>query len=241
MNRVLTGTRLRLAELVRQPTTLGLLVLLPPVVIEIYGIAMESFPMIPSLGTDPATAGRVTGTLFAVAFLSGLVGLFQVISARHGDERLAICGYSPGILLISRLATVAVVAGIGALVAFAVFAWRVDVHAPLLALAVLGVAGLLYGLIGVVVGTILPRELEGSLVLVFLADIDNVLASGVFDVQWLAPTLAPLYHPHTLFRTAVLDGTLAEGHVGPTVGIVGLLTLVALVAYRRATGGGVRP
>jgi hypothetical protein len=34
----------------------------------------------------------MTGTLFAVAFFAGLIGLFQLISARSGDERLAPCG-----------------------------------------------------------------------------------------------------------------------------------------------------
>jgi len=49
------GTRLRVVELTRQPLTLGMLILLPPAVIEMYGIAVASFPQLPSLGADPAT------------------------------------------------------------------------------------------------------------------------------------------------------------------------------------------
>lgn len=239
MNRVATGTRLRLSELARQPTTLALLVLLPPVVIEVYGIGLETFPQVPTLGTTPGTAGRLTGTLFAVAFLAGLVGLFQVISARSGDERLALCGYPAGTLLASRLVTLVVVAGVGALASFAVFAWRVDVAAPLLALGVLGLAGLIYGLLGVIVGTLLPRELEGSLVLVFMADIDNVIASGLFDVEGPLTVLSPLYHPHQLFQAAALDGHLAADHLPPAVALLAGLLVVALIAYTRATNGSV--
>lgn len=234
MTTALGDTRLRIAEIARQPTTLALLVLLPPVVIETYGIALASFPQLPGVGGDPATVGRMTGTLFAVAFLAGLVGLFQVISARSGDERLALCGYSPARLLATRIATLVAVTAVGGAVAFLVFVSRVDVAAPAIALAVMGLAGLLYGLIGVIVGTLLPRELEGSLVLVFLADVDNALSSGLFDLGGGIARFAPLYHPHALFRTAVQEGDVADGHLLPTLALVGGLLVVAVVAYQRS-------
>lgn len=248
MGRLATGTRLRLVELGRQPVTLAMLLVLPPVVVEVYGVAMESFPVAPSMAADPATVGRMTGTLFAVAFLAGLVGLFQIISAQDGDERLAVAGFPRPAMLAARLATMAVVAGLAAAVAYAVFGSRVAVEAPALAFAVLVLSGLLYGLLGVVVGSLVPRELEGSLVLVFLADVDNALSSGLFPVGWSVPLpavgdvsvveLAPLYHAHELFTAAVLDGELAEGHVLPAVTWVGLLLVVAFGAYARSTGDG---
>lgn len=232
------GTRLRLAELARQPTTLALLVLLPPVVIEIYGEALASFPALPGMTVDPATAGYATGTLFAVAFLAGVVGLFQVIGARNGDERLSLCGYPSGVILASRLATLLVVTATGTGVALAVFGWHVNVAAPLLAAGALALAGLVYGLLGVVVGTLLPRELEGSLVLVFVADADNVLSSGMLHVEGPLVSLAPLYHPHALFQAAALDGDLATGHVVPSLAVVAALLVVAVLAYGRATDAG---
>lgn len=233
---VATGTRLRLAEFARQPTTVVMLLVLPPVAIEVYGVGLSSFPALPGLARDPATIGRLTGTLFAVAFLAGLLGVFQVISARRGDERLALCGYPRSTLLATRLLTLLAVAGLGAAVAFGVFAWRVDVAAPALAFAVLTGAGLLYGLLGVIVGTLVPRELEGSLVLVFLADFDNVLASGLFDLGDVA-AVAPLYHPHALFEAAVFDGTLATDYLLPFVGYLAGLLVVAFLAYTRTAGG----
>lgn len=236
MSRAATGTRLRVTELVRQPTTLALLVLLPPVVVEVYGVAVESFPALPGTGAAPATVGRLTGTLFAVAFLAGLVGLFQVISARNGDERLVLCGYPRRTLLATRLATVVAVSLAGATVAFAAFAWHVDVAAPAVAFAVLSLAGLVYGLLGVVVGSVVPRDLEGSLVLVFLADVDNALSSGLFGLETALVEFAPLYHPHALFEAAAVDGTLATAHLAPALALVGGLLVVALFAYGRAVG-----
>lgn len=247
MGRIATGTRLRLAELLRQPLTLAMLLVLPPVVVETYGIAMASFPRLPSLGADPATAGRMTGTLFAVAFLAGLVGLFQVISARNGDERAAIAGFPRAATLATRLVTMAVVALAGAVVAFAVLAVRVDVADPALAVGALVLAGLVYGLLGVVVGTLVPRELEGSIVLVFLADLDNALSSGLFPVEASvrvggatvgATDLVPLYHPHELFAAAVLDGEFAAGHLPPALAWLAALLAVAFLAYGRSTGDG---
>lgn len=246
MSRAATGTRLRLAELGRQPTTLAMLLALPPVVVEMYGVALESFPALPSAGADPATVGRMTGTLFAVAFLSGLVGLFQIISAARGDERLAVAGFPRSAMLVARLATMVVVTLVATAVAYAVLTYRVEVAAPALAFAVLVLAGLLYGLLGVVVGSLLPRELEASLVLVFLADMDNALSSGLFPVELTASVpvlgeiavveLAPLYHAHALFSAAVLDGTLADDHLVPALAWIGLLLVVSFVAYAHSTG-----
>ena len=49
--------------------------------------------------------GRVNGAIYSVAFFAGVLGLFQVISARQADERLRICGYSRSELFASRLYT----------------------------------------------------------------------------------------------------------------------------------------
>jgi len=248
MGRIVTVTRLRLAELVRQPLTLLLMLVLPPVVVETYGVAVKSFPQLPNLAAAPATVGRMTGTLFAVAFLAGLVGLFQVISARRGDERATIVGFPRWGLLATRLLTVFVVAVAGATVALATLGYNVAIEAPVLAFAFLVVAALIYGLLGVVVGTLVPKELEGSIVLVFLADIDNALSSGLVPIGAstdlpLVGTVGvvdfvPLYHPSELFATAVLDGEVASVHLLPVVGWVLGLLVIAFVAYGRSAGNG---
>jgi len=248
MSRLTTVTRLRVTELARQPLTLVMLLALPPIVIEMYGVAVKSFPQLPTLGADPATVGRMTGTLFAVAFLAGLVGLFQVISARRGDERAAIAGFPRWELLATRLLTMVIIAVAGATVALAALSYNVDVATATLAFGFLVLAALVYGLIGVIVGTVVPQELEGSIVLVFMADIDNALSSGLFpiDASTTIPLVGdvavtdfvPLYHPRELFVTAVLDGGVASGHLLPALGwVFGLLT-IAFVAYGHTAGNG---
>jgi hypothetical protein len=248
VSRLATGIRLRLAELVRQPLTLATAVALPPVVVELYGVAVGSFPQLGSPGTAPETVGRLTGALFAVAFLAGLVGLFQVLSARRGDERAAIAGFPRWATLTTRLVTLSAVAVAGAAVAFLALSARVEVAAPALAFAALLLAALVYGLLGVVVGSLVPRELEGSILLVFVADLDNALSSGLFDVgaglsvplfgEVAVTHLVPLSHPHELFAAAVLEGELAAETLLPALAWAGGLLAVAFLAYGRVTGGG---
>lgn len=248
MSRLTTVTRLRVTELARQPLTLVMMLALPPIVIEMYGVAVKSFPQLPNLGADPATVGRMTGTLFAVAFLAGLIGLFQVISARRGDERAAIAGFPQWELLATRLFTMLIIAVAGATVALVTLSLTVDVDTPALAFGFLVMAALIYGLIGVIVGTLVPQELEGSIILVFMADIDNALSSGLFPIE-ASTTLpivgdvdvtdfVPLYHSHELFVTAVLDGDVASGHLLPALGWVFGLLVIAFVACGRTVGNG---
>ena len=125
-----TATRLRVVELLRRPRTLVGLLALPPVVVEMYGTALASFPQLPTLAAATATVGRTTGALFAAAFLAGLVGLFQLLSARSGDERAAVAGLPRHTMLAARLVTVTLVAVAASVVTFTVLWLRVDVAAP---------------------------------------------------------------------------------------------------------------
>jgi len=236
--RLAAGIAAHVREFLREPVHVVLLLALPPLVVEGYGRAMASFPEFPYMTTVPATLGRVNGAVFAAAFLAGLIGLFQVVSAVQADDRLAVCGFSRAELFVSRLGTVLAVSGCSALVTFGALWWRVDVAAPLAAFGALVLAALTYGLIGVLVGTALPRELEGSLVLVFVADFDDFLASGIVDVDSPVVNVLPLHYPHALFRSAVLDGTVPTDDVLAGLAYLGVLFALVLAAYVRFAGGG---
>jgi ABC-2 type transport system permease protein len=241
MSQFATGVRAHATAFARKPLNLVLLMVLPPVVTVLYGNAMESVSMLVSslgAGTDLGTVGRLTGALFATAFLTGIIGLFQVISARRGDERLVLCGFSRATLLATRLVTVIGAAVLAAGVSFAVLVSTVPVNAPFAAFGALLAGGVTYGLIGICVGALVPRELEGSLLLVFIVDIDDALSSGLFATTTVIPEFFPLYRPHALLESAVLDGTVAADHaLGAGVYLLVLLAL-AFVVYGRVTGAG---
>lgn len=236
-NRLRAGATAHLRALLRRPHHLAFLVLLPPVVIEAYGLAMATFPEVPFMETMPATMGRINGAVFAAAFLAGLIGLFQVISAREADSRLQLAGFRRWELFCTRLATIASVSLVAALAAFAVLAWRVDVAAPVAAFGALALAGLLYGLLGVLIGAVVPKELEGSLLLVFVADFDDFMASGLANVDSPLLSLLPLHYPHKLFTAAVRDGTVAATDVLAALGYLAVAFVAVLLAYVILTDG----
>lgn len=188
--------------------------------------------------TDLVTMGRLTGALFATAFLTGTIGLFQVSNARRGDERLVLCGFSRSVLLASRLVTVLGLALLAPSVSFVVLFATVSVSAPLLAFGALLIGGVSYGLLGMCVGALIPRELEGSLVLVFLVDFDDAVSCGMFEISTVRPKLFVLYRPHKLLKSAALDGTVEISHAIRAGGILLLLSGLAFFVYGQVTTEG---
>jgi ABC-2 type transport system permease protein len=240
--RTLAGVRAGALSFVREPFTVALLVLLPAVSIQVYGVSMGQFP---ALGLFEATGslettGRITGAVFATGALAGVFGLFQMVSAHDADHRLSICGFRGVELLGARFATVALasllVAVVGTLSLVALV--TESVGAPLAILVGLLLAGGIYGCLGVLVGSVLPRELEGSLVLVILADMDNVFASGLFGIEESITRFAPLAHPHAIVTDGVLEGSLATGHLLPGLAHLALFALLAVGAYTHQTETG---
>lgn len=230
------GVRATLLESLRSTTALVMLLALPPVVVVGYAEAMAGFPALPFTETVPRTAGRMSGALFATAFLAGLLGLFQVVSAERADRRLVRAGFARGTLFAARLVAVLAVVAVAAALSLAILWVGVEPAGPLAAFGALMLAGLTYGLLGVLVGAVLPRELEGSLVLVFLADLDAVLSGGLVEASGVAG-LTPLHAAHPLFRAAVVDGTVPGDELRGALGTVALLVILASVAYLRLVGG----
>jgi ABC-2 type transport system permease protein len=239
MRSATTGASAHAKSVLREPTTLAMLAVLPPFVVFLYGAAMRSFPDVAFLGGSAASYGRIGGALFATAFLSGLVGLFGTVSAAQADCYLSFAGFSPVVLFATRVVVSVGVAAVAAGVSLgAVAAAGTDIASVPRAYLVLVLAGVLYGLLGVVVGALVPRELEGSLVLVFLADMDSFLSGEVLQVDSAALELLPLHYPHALFTSAIRDGTLATDTLVPALAYLSILSVAAGVAYAAATGRG---
>lgn len=243
VHRTMAGIRANTTSFVREPFTVILLVVLPALSIQIYGVSMGQFPEIGFFQTTGSleTVGRITGAVFATGALAGVLGLFQMISARHADRRLAICGFRGVELVAARFSTVVVASVVVGVVSTVSLVLLVDgsVGAPVAAFAGLALAGAVYGLLGIVVGSVLPRELEGSLLLVILADVDNVFASGLFGIEESVTQFAPLAHPHAIVTQEFVEGSLATDHLVPAFGHLSLFALlsVAVYTYQVESGG----
>lgn len=239
MSQFVTGVRAHATAFARKPQNIVLLVVLPPIATVAYGEEIEAISALASSGVNLGALARLTGAMWATAFLVGIIGLFQVISARRGDERLVLCGFSQPTLLATRLVIVIGAAVLAAGVSVAAVWATVPVNAPLVAFGALILGGLMYGLIGMLVGALLPRELEGSLVLAFLVDIDVALVSGIF-IPTTTPLLNffPLYYPHALLEAAAFDGTIAATHVLGTGVYLLVLAVFVFVVHSRVTNSG---
>lgn len=227
--RVKTGVRFQMISFFRDPLNVALLVGVPAVVIIGFARAMASYPMVPMMETSPATVGRIVGALFSTAFITGLVGLFQILSAQRADQRLVNCGYSRLSLLTSRILTVAGVGVLVTAVSYVILSLRTVPEAPLLAFAFLALGGVIYGLLGILIGTFVPGRLEGSLVLVFAADIDGYLGSGITNSQVPLLKYLPLHYPQKLLKSAVIDGTYTSSHLFASLGYVAALLVIVIM------------
>lgn len=240
--RLSAGIRANTRSFFREPLNVALLLVLPALSIQLYGVSLSQFPDVGIFDVNGSlvTTGRITGAVFATGALAGVLGLFQMIGARSADRRLAIAGFRPRELVASRFATVfAVGLAISAVSTVTLSVLHsASVDAPLVAFAGLALAGLIYGLLGMLVGAVLPRELEGSLVLVILADMDNVFASGFFGIDESITRFAPLSHPHEVVTRAVVDGTLAVDHVLAALVSVGVFGLLGVGAYAHTVENG---
>lgn len=241
VHRTLAGIQASTRSFVREPFTVVLLVVLPALSIQIYGVSMGQFPefgLFEAAGSLETT-GRITGAVFATGALAGVLGLFQMISARHADRRLAICGFRGGELVGARFASVAAASTVVGVVATISLVGLLSgpVDAPGALFTGLALAGAIYGLLGILVGSVLPRELEGSLLLVVFADVDNVFASGLFGIEESVTQFAPLAHPHAIVTQAVVDGSLATAHVAPALAHLSLFAVASVAAYTYQVGG----
>ncbi|WP_440009366.1 ABC transporter permease [Halomicrococcus sp. SG-WS-1] len=240
--RISAGVRASTLSFFREPLNVALLLILPALSIQIYGVSLAQFPELGLFDTTRPLeiTGRITGAVFATGALAGVLGLFQMISARNADRRLSICGFRSSELVGSRFATVLVVSIVISAVAAVTLGILLStpIGAPVVAFAGLVLAGVVYGLLGLLVGTVLPRELEGSLVLVVLADVDNVFASGLFDIDESITRFAPLSHPHEIVTQAVVDGTLATDHVLPALAHVLVFALLGVGVYSFTVANG---
>lgn len=224
-----------LRTFLRERTNLVLLVILPPLVLVAFDLALDPLAAAPGIDV-PDGAAELGGALFATAFLAGLLGVFQVVGAARSDRRLRACGYHPLEVFLARLGSILLACLLVAVLTFGTFLALTDLspERPLLALAALISAAVIYGLLGVVIGFIVGRELEASLLLVFLADVDAFAAIGVVPVEYAVFEYLPLAAPHALLDGAVVDGTVSTGDLGQllmTVAAIAVLVVV-LVTWR---------
>lgn len=199
-------------DLLRRHVALALLVALP---LSFYLASAGS-------GLDALPAGGV-----GMAFAVGGAALFSALSSLEVDQRLVLCGYRPVDLLLGRLMFLGplgiVIAG-GFTALMAVIAHPSSPGILLLGVVTVAVLAVPFGL---AVAAIVPRELEGTLLLIGVVGVQ--LAVGRDTV--LAKAL-PFYGSRQLIET----GAVGHGPVAAPLWHTGLYALGLFLVARAFVG-----
>ncbi len=201
-------------DLLRRHAALGLLVALP---LCFY---------LASVGSgDEAIVNGGVGLAFAV---SGAT-LFSILSSSEVDQRLVLGGYRPHELLLGRLAFLGPM-GLALATAFSVLMTTVsEPTRPWLTFVGVAAVALLSIPFGLAVGAAVPRELEGTLVLIGVVGMQ--LAT---DPTSLASRLLPFHGPQELIRSSlVAHGPVVWPLVQTVLYAIFLFVLARVLVARR--------
>ena len=203
----LVGRR-AVADYSRRPLNLVLLVVVPVVIVFVWGPSLADFSTLFGGSGDRAQIEAATAG-WAAAALSGLAGFFQVTGARSTDRRLAAAGQRSFPVVAGRLGAslcLAMLAATGGLVALAA---RTGITDPFRAVTGTVLIAIIYLALGVFVGTVVKTEMNGALLVTLAWVFDVFLGPAMGSGPSVMTRVLPLHFP-----TLLLTGQ-ATGHAGP--------------------------
>jgi len=170
MTTVIAFVRRFLADYVRNPVNMVLLVVVPTVfVVVVAGSMADAAKLLGGVG-GPAVETAAAG--WAAAFLAGIAMYFQVATTHETDRRVVISGLKPRALVLARLLTgfaLAVGASAAALIALAA---RTGVDHPTRALTGTLMFAVIYVAIGAVVAGMARNPVNGTVIVLFVWILD---------------------------------------------------------------------
>jgi hypothetical protein len=214
LRRILIMAEMHGRDLTRRHVALGLLVALP---LAFYLASRGS-------GTRSIVAGGV-GMAFSV---SGAT-LFSILSSAEVDQRLVLAGYRPIELLLGRVFFLAPLGTAIALAFSTIMVIGSQPARPWLTFVGVEAVALLSIPFGLAVGAAVPRELEGTLVLIGVVGMEL----AVNPDSAIAKVL-PFYGPQQLITSSLSDhGPILGPLLLTAVYGLGLLFLARLFVSRR--------
>ena len=229
--RFFTPLSMFLREYYRNPLNLVLLVVIPVLLIFAIGDALSRVAGIFNVPITP-DMGKALAALWAAAFLSGIMGFFMMAGAREADRRLVRAGYSTSLVVTIRLTTVAVLALLATSVSYLVLITQITPVSYGLTFAVLYLAAIIYGAVGILIGSLISGQLEGSFALLFFFVEEAFVSTPLFGSQGF-PFL-PTYYPSQILSAMVAERSHDAVH-WIYAALYGLATLIlAFMAFYRA-------
>jgi ABC-2 type transport system permease protein len=246
VSRTATALRMQLREYRRTPILLEVLVGAPADAIVLFALVVPATEITFQL----AAGGTVTAGLAALttlwmaplvgALVGGITGLFVMRMTRDADERLVVAGYCPRQVVLARLGllgAVGVLATVVATIALLGMGVLVTKFTPALlgwfALATL-LATLIYGMVGVVVGTVLDT-LAGIYFLLFVPMLDLFLYQNPLATETAAVgTYLPGHFPVQLAMDAAFTESVSVEPLAWSLVWLAVLTVLATAAFSRS-------
>lgn len=197
-----------LREYYRTPLNLALLVVIPMLLILSFG---ESLGRLAGIFDIALTAGmgQSMGAMWAAAFLTGIMGFFMMAGARDADRRLVRAGYSTVEVVLLRFGAVALLALLATLASYTVLLTQLTPTDSAQTVLVIYLGALIYGAVGILIGSLIAGELEGSFALLFFFVLDAFIGSPLFGSGSEIPFgLLPTFYP----TKVLLSLTAAQPH-----------------------------
>lgn len=202
--------------LARRRTAVLLLALLP---LAFYGALYRHSP-------HAITVGGV-----ASAFSAGGSAIFSMLPARAADQRLALAGYRPAVLITGRLIVLEAASIVISLITAAVMIAGTGPPHPADVFAGVILTGLAAVPLGLALGALLPRELEAVLILIGIVGIQITA-----DPATTLSALLPFHAARQLLDAAVSTPAAFWPQLAFTAAYSTALLGIAGAAWRRRAG-----
>lgn len=233
--RFFTPLGMFLREYYRNTLNLVLLVVIPILLIQSFGKALSRLADLFSGITLTLNMGKALGALWSAAFLSGIMGFFMMSGAREADRRLVRAGYHPVQVVGLRLVTVAILSIIASVVSYILLIIQFTPKNLVLAFAAIYLAAVIYSALGILVGSLIPGELEGSFAMLFFFVMDAFIGSPLFGTTSGVFALLPTHYPTKILAAMTAQQPHDPIHwfyVAVYAGVV--ITLASVAFYRVA-------
>ena len=205
-----------LVEYARRPLNLVLLAVVPVVFVALSAQAIADFARI--LGGEAGISQLEAATAgWAAAFLAGVAGFFHVTGSREADRRLAAAGSASASVVTARIASslaLAAVASAGALVALVA---RGDVNDVGRAVGATMMFAVIYLAIGIMVGTLVRSEVNGSLLIIFIWMFDVFLGPAMGRTESMVTRFFPSHFPTLVMLDTTTTHAGSLGDLGASV------------------------
>ena len=219
MIKMFTVAEMVLRDLARRRTVLGLLFLLP---LGFYAARHDQ------------TGQAIRFASLGLGWGASTAGLFSSNSAKSVEPRLRLVGYSWFTLLVGRLVALLLLSWAIAAAYFVLIYFDLEIARPGALALMLGLTAVIAVPLGMLIGALVPRDLEGTLVLIAFVGIQMAIDPAKESAKFL-----PFWSSREIGTYVVdpvgneyLQRGLQHG-IGVTVGLILFAAVMAAIRLRR--------